>query len=236
MNTGLVFDDLYWNLVNEHVVVDKDVRRNIVIIGGGVIGLSTALACKASFPNSRITVVAKDFESTTSSVSAGVWFPCMVEDSLGQDFAKSTYLSMLAYSKKVEQLPGAGCQNLAACWREKKERGAKENPIITTDGTTMSLDANEDFDKHVPLYVENRKKSQSVSPGFKSGLEWTTVIVQSQLMLPLMRRLCVHQRIIFKRQEVKAAEAFLKSLVKQIFFSFFFVLLFFQCNRIAGRL
>jgi hypothetical protein len=201
--------------------------ETLLSLEAGSLACQLLLLARRRFPNSRITVVAKDFESTTSSVSAGVWFPCMVEDSLGQDFAKSTYLSMLAYSKKVEQLPGAGCQNLAACWREKKEKGAKENPIITTDGTTMSLDANEDFDKHVPLYVENRKKSQSVSPGFKSGLEWTTVIVQSQLMLPLMRRLCVHQRIIFKRQEVKAAEAFLKSLVKQIFFFFFFCSPFF---------
>lgn len=235
--SGLVFDELYWDLVREYVTVDVHFKRPIVVIGAGVIGLSHAIACKASFPNSQVSVVASDYISVTSAVSAGVWFPCMVEDKIGQEFAEVTYKALLKYVKRVEEtVPGAGCQNLAACWRERRqfffsflfffsrflsrEKGARGNPIITTDSTTMSLDPNENFDLHVPMYVENRKKSESFAPSFKSGLDWTTIIIQSQLMLPLMRRLCVHRGIALKRQEVKSMESFLKTLVCLFFFFF----------------
>lgn len=116
------FDNLYWQLLTEHVEVDSSVRRPIVVVGAGVIGLSCALACRAAFPKCpSITVVAKDFVLPTSSVSAGVWFPCMVKDERGNRFAEITYSLLLKFVANVEQsVPGAGSQNLSECWRLNK--------------------------------------------------------------------------------------------------------------------
>ncbi len=121
MSAG-VFDELFWNLLSENVIVDSSVRSPIVVIGAGIIGLSHALACRASFPNCpRVTVVAKDFVLPTSAVSAGVWFPCMVEDELGRNFARSTYELLSKFVETVEQtVPGAGCQNISQCWEMGK--------------------------------------------------------------------------------------------------------------------
>lgn len=90
------------------------------------------------------------------------------------------------------------------------------NPIITTDTLTMSRDASETFDGHVPAYVAGRRrKDESVAPGFKTGLEWTTIVIQSHLMMPLLRRLCSHRGIRLRKQEVTTAESFASSQVKK---------------------
>ena len=52
-----MWDGLYWVHLNERWFADKDesVTDPIVVIGAGVIGLSTALACRAAFPAAAST-------------------------------------------------------------------------------------------------------------------------------------------------------------------------------------
>lgn len=46
------------------------------VIGGGVIGLTTALELQSEYRNSKITIIAeKILEDTTSDVAAGIWRP-----------------------------------------------------------------------------------------------------------------------------------------------------------------
>ena len=45
----------------------------IAVIGGGAVGLTTALLLKDEWPNSQINVIAESFEQTTSHVAAGIF-------------------------------------------------------------------------------------------------------------------------------------------------------------------
>ncbi|XP_064084998.1 D-aspartate oxidase-like isoform X2 [Macrobrachium nipponense] len=52
----------------------------IVVVGGGVNGIGTALALKQILPNCQLTVVSKDFTpDTTGDGAAGMWGPYLVE-------------------------------------------------------------------------------------------------------------------------------------------------------------
>lgn len=54
---------------------------NVVIIGAGVIGMSTAYRLKLTHPDVQVTVMAKDFsQNTTSDGAAGFWEPCLPGD------------------------------------------------------------------------------------------------------------------------------------------------------------
>ena len=56
-------------------------KINIVIIGGGIIGTSTALHLKRKYAEFNITLISQAFTpQTTSDVAAGHWEPfCMGE-------------------------------------------------------------------------------------------------------------------------------------------------------------
>lgn len=45
----------------------------VAIVGGGIVGLTTALQMKQELRNCDITVYAESFEDTTSHVAAGVF-------------------------------------------------------------------------------------------------------------------------------------------------------------------
>lgn len=45
----------------------------VVIIGGGIIGLTTALQLKHELRNAEITIFASDFNNTVSHVAAGIF-------------------------------------------------------------------------------------------------------------------------------------------------------------------
>lgn len=48
--------------------------KNIAVIGGGVVGLSTALCIKNEFPFLNITIIADKVENDTLSAGAGGLF------------------------------------------------------------------------------------------------------------------------------------------------------------------
>ena len=56
-------------------------RQTVVVLGAGVVGLSTALAILRSRPGARVVVVAEDFTPDTTSDGAGaLWRPVFLGD------------------------------------------------------------------------------------------------------------------------------------------------------------
>lgn len=51
-------------------------RRNVCVVGAGIIGLSSAVYLIETIPNVEVTLIAQHFaEDVTSSVSGGLWNP-----------------------------------------------------------------------------------------------------------------------------------------------------------------
>ncbi len=88
----------------------------------------------------------------------------------------------------------------------------------------MSREADVDFSCHVPEYVSGRAPVRRPLPeGFKSGLDWTSIVIQSHLMMPLLRRLCAARGVGLKKKEISNVDQFVASEVRVfLFFSFFF--------------
>lgn len=62
-------------LSSKQLSAEGDAFR-IAIVGGGVIGLTTAVRLQETFPNSQITIIAEKIASdTTSEGAAGLWKP-----------------------------------------------------------------------------------------------------------------------------------------------------------------
>ncbi|GMS84736.1 hypothetical protein PENTCL1PPCAC_6911 [Pristionchus entomophagus] len=53
---------------------------NIVVIGAGIVGISSALAVQRKYPHAKVTIVADQFSpNLTSDVAAGFWWPYLVK-------------------------------------------------------------------------------------------------------------------------------------------------------------
>jgi D-amino-acid oxidase len=52
----------------------------VVIIGAGIIGITSALRLLEAFPEVQITIITEEYSpNTTSDVSAGYWKPLVIE-------------------------------------------------------------------------------------------------------------------------------------------------------------
>ena len=72
-------------------------KINIAIIGGGIIGTSTALNLIRKYPECNITLIAKTFTpQTTSDGAAGHWEPFCMSGALEDDI-KYFYFILIFY-------------------------------------------------------------------------------------------------------------------------------------------
>lgn len=56
-------------------------RRRVCVIGGGVIGMSTAYRLLDEIPDVDVTIVSEDYSpNTTGDGSAGYWRPSLLAD------------------------------------------------------------------------------------------------------------------------------------------------------------
>ena len=76
-------------------------KINIAIIGGGIIGTSTALNLIRKYPEYNITLIAQTFTpQTTSDGAAGHWEPFCMSGSL-EDVIKYFYFILIFYILKI---------------------------------------------------------------------------------------------------------------------------------------
>lgn len=59
---------------------------NVAVIGGGIIGLTSAVVIQSKFPNVKITVITEQLSpNTTADGSAGFWEPYLLSETPEQD-------------------------------------------------------------------------------------------------------------------------------------------------------
>ena len=201
------YDALFWEHVEKCVpVVDADSTAPIVVVGAGVIGLTSALFLRRAFPRAPLTVVSSDFGLPTSAVSAGVWFPFMASDARVGRFAETTYGLLSDWVAEVGRRTGRR-QCLTAMAREGRRAG--RNPVVAAEAWTLSDDEKESF-ACLPPYVARRAlgKEELRHESWAAGREWTTLVVQSQLQLPLLRRLLARRGARMRKEKVEKPAEF----------------------------
>lgn len=70
--------------------------KTFVVVGAGVVGLTTALEIKARYASSNVTIIAKDLpgDSSPSYASAwagGNWISCATDNGREEDWDRATY-------------------------------------------------------------------------------------------------------------------------------------------------
>lgn len=82
---------------NVQVVFSGDKMYNIAVIGGGVIGVTTAIQIQKDVPTAKVTIFAEKLSpNTTGDISAGFWTPYLLEKTPESD-VKYANLSRLNY-------------------------------------------------------------------------------------------------------------------------------------------
>lgn len=58
-----------------------DYHEKVVVVGAGVIGITSALAIKIQFPKLEVIIIAEKYSpDTTGDGSAGLWDPYLIQD------------------------------------------------------------------------------------------------------------------------------------------------------------
>ncbi|OWZ13719.1 D-aspartate oxidase [Phytophthora megakarya] len=135
----------------------------VVIVGGGVIGLTTALALLQS-GFERVKVVAEKFEATTSHVAGGLWMPFALPD--GVDTAR----------------PRKWCE-VTYAWLEalRQEKGETLGIHIVPGVEVSAVGAPEVVHPYWARCAENfhllsQKEATEVSPGALHGFAFDALI------------------------------------------------------------
>ena len=187
------------------------VPREIVVLGAGVIGLTTALALRASFGSTcPITVMADNWDKPVSTVAAGFWAPFKSSDERTERLSEDTYFRLVAFVRHCEQLSGES-HNLTAAVRAGKP--LPTSPVVTLSGVTVDHSPDALFPQ-TPDYVLGRRpaKPHELPEGYQSGMVWDSVLMQTQLYLPMLRRLCSHAGIRLRKKHVEDADVLAQSL------------------------
>jgi hypothetical protein len=147
----------------------------IVVLGAGVIGLSTALAVKCRYPHAAVTVLAEDFVTPVSAVAAAVWFPLMSVYPRTAALARETYERLSEFLEEVQTVSGRS-QSYTELAATGEAHSA--NPIQYIQGWTLAEQPNYVFSQ-IPSYVRKTALDPNVLPHpfWKSGLEWRSKLV-----------------------------------------------------------
>ena len=86
------------------MTVDKKVP-NILVLGGGIVGLNTALRLQKDYPRAKITIMAENWLDKTVSQVARPWHGLLVKAWTGSDEPWLGHGSGLAQSLLFERAP-----------------------------------------------------------------------------------------------------------------------------------
>lgn len=68
-------------------------QKQICVIGGGIIGVTSALAIKEKFPNFNVTIFADKYTpNTTGDGSAGFWDPYLIQETPDVDILSVCFI------------------------------------------------------------------------------------------------------------------------------------------------
>ncbi|XP_066942336.1 D-aspartate oxidase [Macrobrachium rosenbergii] len=142
----------------------------IVVVGGGVNGIGTALALKQRLPNCQLTVVSKDFTpDTTGDGAAGMWGPYLIEgtpDDKVLQWSQDTWNLFNEWYKSGDSLS----------WG-----------VSLVPGTVVSQHKlPEEIWSHIPMSYKTLTQEEYSKYGHKysSGYQFTTLIAEPSRFLP----------------------------------------------------
>lgn len=162
----------------------------VVVVGGGVSGLSSALSILNTLPTCKLTVVSDKFSPhTTGDVAAGMWAPFLVGDTPTDDIIKWATASWVQFMEwyhsgedwGVSLTPGTvvtDTKQPPECWRD-----------IPIGYTTLSED-------------QCRQYGQQ----YQSGYSFTTLFAEASKFLPKLRAEIERNGGVFKKQCVDSLE------------------------------
>ncbi|GAB7346868.1 hypothetical protein MBLNU459_g1950t1 [Dothideomycetes sp. NU459] len=169
-------------------------KHNIVVLGAGVIGLTTALSLSKSNDYS-ITVIAKhmpgDYDIEYASPWAGAnYLPVAKEGTASGDFERDTWPEL---ARLAQDHPEAGVHfQETLVYRRSKDVGT---PVGEWFAELVREDAW--FSKVVPNFKILDK--ESLPEGIDGGTTFTSVCINTAIYLPWLVSQCLGRGVIFKR-------------------------------------
>ncbi len=172
-----------------------------VVVGAGVSGLTVALGLLVN--GNSVRVVADEFDVPTSAVAAAVWLPYLSDDGRTMTWSQQTLEWYDAFLQRMEAAHGN--QNLSV-----SPKSSRNNPVCWVDGLSLSEHAGADFLPDYPQWLPQRRfvddAGQLPDPCWKRGLAFRTVVMQTHLYMPLLRRLCTRLGAVFERRRLQHSD------------------------------
>ncbi|GAB6022028.1 hypothetical protein CHUAL_006178 [Chamberlinius hualienensis] len=159
-------------------------KRRVAVVGGGVIGISSALAVVQRVPNLSLTVIAESFSpDTTGDGAAGLWMPYLL---------------------------GKGLKQLTSEWAKQTFSFLQDLFLSDAESTGISLVTGYAFDdedevdlfwKDLVLGLSPMSSNELNLVGASKGFKFTTFITECRKLLPyLMKKLEAHGVTFIKRK------------------------------------
>lgn len=144
---------------------------SVGVLGAGVVGLTTALEVRSSFPSARISVIADKFnQDTTSDGAAGIFRPGTSFSGPSLELTRTWLNDSYTYYKEL--------LNTASC-------GVSELSGYIFSSLNPSLVRNHLLEDLVPVYRAATDDELRLCPGdWKYGSFFTTLLVECPTFLP----------------------------------------------------
>lgn len=170
-------------------VVDNCAAHRVVVLGAGVIGLSSALALSFSFPSLKISILSRldpPSSPSASSVAAGFFFPYNCGGRI-DNLAKESFEMLQMCIGRFAASHGE--TNLTTCIRDGLSN-ANVLPVMEIEALAVRKEPDWPFDE-IPSFLKNRRRAEpheipNPHSGARAGMFYTSVIMQPQLYLPMM--------------------------------------------------
>ncbi|KAF7388819.1 hypothetical protein HZH66_009956 [Vespula vulgaris] len=162
----------------------------IAVIGGGAVGLTTALQVQRTLHNAEITIFASDFDNIVSNVAAGIF-------RVGS-----------SYSGPTEEITRKWIEDSYSYYDSIcKLSDASKAGITTISGyifaNSPSIIKNHWMEKLVPIYRNVTKEEfQLVGGNWKFGCFFTTLLTECKLYLPWILQQLKHNGAVVKKQKI----------------------------------
>ena len=148
----------------------------VAVVGGGVVGLTTAMQLQRELHNAEVTVFASDFENTVSHVAAGIFRVGSSysgpTERITRDWIRDSY-DYYDGIRKTHEAPSAGVTSVSGYI------------FANSSAETVKNHWMEDL---VPIYRKaTEEEFQLVGGSWKYGSFFTTLLTECKLYLPWAR-------------------------------------------------
>ncbi|XP_033231196.1 D-aspartate oxidase [Belonocnema kinseyi] len=172
----------------------------VAIVGGGIVGLSTALNLKNEFRDSKITIIASSFEDTTSHVAAGIFRVASSfsgpTDEITWKWIKDSY-EYYDDIRKTEEAALAGITNVSGYIFAKSSPYAIKNQWM---------------EKLLPIYRKvTPEELKLVEGGWKYGSFFMTILNETSLHLPWARQKLILNGTVLVEKTVNSLKEITKN-------------------------